>query len=264
MVPATDFNAMMSFTYNNTIYDWPVIATEDTDTYVVSVDNFAGIGTTPVTFTLAEDKTWSADQTVFYTSGDNNFAFYAIDGENFVQETGTGTEKVLTFGQNWTGYDTTTNYWLGERSATTITLISDEEFVYPATELPEPVITLDTEFGTYNEAQTVHVSVENMPEGGSVKYELTPSAAKAWSDYDDATGIVVNESAALVVAVFDANGEELTRVEGEYTISPSTAIETISTTAASNTWYNLQGQKFNGKPAAPGIYINGGKKVVVK
>ncbi len=264
MVPATDFNAMMSFTYNNAIYDWPVIATENTDTYVVSVDNFAGIGTTPVTFTLAEDKTWTADQTVFYTSGDNNFAFYAIDGDNLVQETGTGTEKVLTFGQNWTGYDTTTNYWLGERSATTITLISDEEFVYPATELPEPVITLDTEFGTYNEAQTVHVTVENMPEGGSVKYELTPSAAKAWSDYDDATGIVVNESAALVVAVFDANGEELTRVEGEYTISPSTGIETISTTAASNTWYNLQGQKFNGKPAAPGIYINGGKKVVVK
>ena len=75
MVPVTDYNAMMSFTYNTRVYDWPVIATENNETYVVSVDNFAGIGTTPVNFTLAEDKTWTADQAVFYTSGDNNFAF---------------------------------------------------------------------------------------------------------------------------------------------------------------------------------------------
>ena len=31
-----------------------------------------------------------------------------------------------------------------------------------------------------------------------------------------------------------------------------------------NTWYNLQGVKLNGKPTAPGIYINGGRKVVIK
>ena len=43
-----------------------------------------------------------------------------------------------------------------------------------------------------------------------------------------------------------------------------TAIETISTSAVDNTWYNLQGVKFNGKPSVPGIYINGGKKVIVK
>ena len=33
-----------------------------------------------------------------------------------------------------------------------------------------------------------------------------------------------------------------------------TAIETISTSAVDNTWYNLQGVKFNGKPSVPGIY----------
>jgi len=32
----------------------------------------------------------------------------------------------------------------------------------------------------------------------------------------------------------------------------------------SNEWYNLNGQKLNGKPVVPGIYINGGKKVIVK
>ncbi len=148
MVPVTDFNAMMSFTFNTRIYDWPVIATENNETYVVSVDNFAGIGTTPVNFTLAEDKTWTADQAVFYTSGDNNFAFANLTDYGVV--TGTGTEKVLTFGQNWTGFDANTNYWLGERSATTITLISDEEFVYP-TPAPEKAYYLIGGFNEWNQ-----------------------------------------------------------------------------------------------------------------
>ena len=45
----------------------------------------------------------------------------------------------------------------------------------------------------------------------------------------------------------------------------ATAIDSINTeNTIDNTWYNLQGVKFNGKPAVPGIYINGGKKVIVK
>ena len=130
---------------------------------------------------------------------------------------------------------------------------------------PEPVITLDVEFGTYAEAQTVHVTVENMPEGGSIKYELIPTNTKeAWQDYDEATGIVVEESAALTVAVFDAEGEELARVEGEYTIDPTTGISIVGVDSNNNEWYNLNGQKLNGKPTAPGIYINGNRKVVIK
>ena len=42
------------------------------------------------------------------------------------------------------------------------------------------------------------------------------------------------------------------------------AIETISTSKVDNNWYNLQGVKFNGKPSVPGIYINAGKKVIIK
>ena len=42
------------------------------------------------------------------------------------------------------------------------------------------------------------------------------------------------------------------------------AITTISNDKVENDWYNLNGQKLNGKPAAPGIYINGNKKVVIK
>ena len=42
------------------------------------------------------------------------------------------------------------------------------------------------------------------------------------------------------------------------------AIETIATEKQDNTWYNLMGVKFNGMPSVPGIYINNGKKVIVK
>ena len=50
----------------------------------------------------------------------------------------------------------------------------------------------------------------------------------------------------------------------EFIYYAPTAIESISTEKTDNTWYNMQGVKFNGKPAVPGIYINGGKKVIVR
>jgi len=42
------------------------------------------------------------------------------------------------------------------------------------------------------------------------------------------------------------------------------AIETVSTGTVDTAWYNLQGVRFNSKPTTPGIYINGGRKVVIK
>ena len=50
----------------------------------------------------------------------------------------------------------------------------------------------------------------------------------------------------------------------EFIYYAPTAIESISTEKTDNTWYNMQGVKFNGKPSVPGIYINGGKKVIVR
>ena len=131
---------------------------------------------------------------------------------------------------------------------------------------PEPVITVDVDFGTYTEAQTVHVTVENMPEDGVIVYQLVPSSSKEeWSNYDDATGIVVDQSAALTVAVLDAEGEELARLEGEYVIDTQTGIANIGVDGYdNNAWYNLNGQKLSGKPTTPGIYINGNRKVVIK
>ena len=45
----------------------------------------------------------------------------------------------------------------------------------------------------------------------------------------------------------------------------TTGIDNINVDkAGTNEWYNLNGQKLNGKPSTPGIYINGGKKVIVR
>ena len=146
--------------------------------------------------------------------------------------------------------------------------VSANATVPETTPVPDPVITLDVDFGTYTEAQTVHVTVENMPEGGAIWYSFVPAEAKAgegWTDYDAATGIAVAQSGELTVVVVDAQENILARKIGQYVIDTNTAISSIGVdNNSNNTWYNLQGQKLSGKPAVPGIYINGGKKVIIK
>ncbi len=67
------------------------------------------------------------------------------------------------------------------------------------------------------------------------------------------------------MVVVDAQENILARKIGQYVIDTNTAISSIGVdNNSNNTWYNLQGQKLSGKPAAPGIYINGGKKVIIK
>ena len=48
------------------------------------------------------------------------------------------------------------------------------------------------------------------------------------------------------------------------TLAENVGISTIAVDSQNNDWYNLNGQKLNGKPVVPGIYINGGKKVIIK
>ena len=124
-------------------------------------------------------------------------------------------------------------------------------------------ITVTPEFGTYTEAQTVFVNVENMPENGVIVYQFIPTPTRAISTYDPWTGIAITESGELTIMVLE-NGNTVAKLSGNYIIDSQTAISNISTDNADNTWYNLQGVKLGGKPVAPGIYINGGRKVVVK
>ncbi len=42
------------------------------------------------------------------------------------------------------------------------------------------------------------------------------------------------------------------------------SLDLTGSTAKAGTWYSLCGLRLNGKPAAPGIYINNGRKIVIK
>jgi hypothetical protein len=44
----------------------------------------------------------------------------------------------------------------------------------------------------------------------------------------------------------------------------TTGITTTNYTNKTDAWYDLQGRRFSGKPTAKGLYINNGKKVVIK
>ena len=118
----------------------------------------------------------------------------------------------------------------------------------------EPVITVDPEFGEFDEAQTVFVTVENMPDDAVIMYcfvanESTRDAE--WQQYDETKGILVDESGVLAVGIFDATGEILAGIEGEYIINTVTAIESISGKAVAGVrYYNVAGMSsdkaFNG------------------
>lgn len=137
-------------------------------------------------------------------------------------------------------------------------------------------ITLSAQPGEYDEIVIVKVGVEDVPYGAQVVYTLTPAeetgetAPKRLREgdlpYDDEQGIVINKSATLTVSVLDAQDNVLNSVSGEYYINDSsTGLTTVTAASpADNVYYNLAGQRLSGRPTQPGIYINNGRKVVIK
>ncbi len=118
----------------------------------------------------------------------------------------------------------------------------------------EPVITVTPDFGTYDGEQTVKVAVENQPEGSAIMYSFVEAEAgnaprrlegDNWNVYNDETGIVVDRSGLLTIALVDANQEEITSIEGEYVINMEiTGIETVTAgkTVAAVRYFNAAGQ----------------------
>ena len=123
--------------------------------------------------------------------------------------------------------------------------------------IPEPVITVTPDFGEYEGAQTVFVTVENMPENAAIFYNFVeaepaqgaPRKAEGditWNEYDATKGILVEKSGLLTIAINDATGLEITSIEGEYTITNDvTAVENVNAgkAVASVRYYNAAGQQ---------------------
>lgn len=129
----------------------------------------------------------------------------------------------------------------------------------------EPVITVDPDFGEYDGAQTVFVTVENMPEGAVIVYNFVanePTRDVEWLEYDENAGILVDKSGLLTIAVNDADGEEITSIEGEYVINIVTGITDINASQEGVVKYvNVMGQTSDRPFQGVNIVVKNGKTI---
>ena len=66
------------------------------------------------------------------------------------------------------------------------------------------------------------------------------------------------------IASLNLGKEEITYIDDNDGHSTGISSARIETVGQSGTWYTIGGQRLNGKPTKPGLYINNGKKVVIK
>lgn len=100
-------------------------------------------------------------------------------------------------------------------------------------------------------------------------YLITEELLNTPTPLIDGANFHMQDAGVYIIRVTEAQTSGIKTIqeplEIQFIYYAPTAVETINTTnTVDNTWYNLQGVKFNGKPAAAGIYINGGKKVIIK
>ncbi len=100
-------------------------------------------------------------------------------------------------------------------------------------------------------------------------YLITPELLNVPTALIDGSNFKMQEGAVYIIRVTEAQTIGIKGVaeplQVEFIYYAPTAIENLNTDSkVDNTYYNLQGVKFNGMPSVPGIYINGGKKVIVK
>lgn len=215
-------NGIMTYTYNSFEYTSALEIAED-ENYKVTITNFAGLADNPVYIQLEEGRTWTAEATVLFSNDNGDFVLYGTDGSNIDALTGTGTETVLTFGSDWTGYDTETGYWLGQRGAATITWVNDE-FVYPTAQ-PEHAYYLIGGFNSWDQDNMVPF-VEN-----NGVYTLTYTFGGEFKVKDEngawwGGGVTLTEENPSVTLV-DGGNLNLDQ-EAEYTLTIEDGVLTVS------------------------------------
>ena len=83
-------------------------------------------------------------------------------------------------------------------------------------------------------------------------------------DLVEGSNFRIEEAGNYTISVFEAPRGVQEPLQMTVTKIIPTAITDINSDSSNNTWYNIQGMKFQGVPTVPGIYINNGRKVVVK
>ena len=94
-------------------------------------------------------------------------------------------------------------------------------------------------------------------------YLITPELLDINIPLIDGSNFKIEEAGTYAITVKEEPGRGLNEPL-VMVVDKITGIDNITVDNQSNEWYNLNGQKLNGKPVTPGIYINGNKKVIVR
>ena len=83
-------------------------------------------------------------------------------------------------------------------------------------------------------------------------------------DLVEGSNFRIEEAGSYTITVSEAPRGVQEPLKMTVTKNLPTAITDLNSDSSNNTWYNIQGMKLQGVPTVPGIYINNGKKVIVK
>ena len=96
-------------------------------------------------------------------------------------------------------------------------------------------------------------------EGNTLYYPQNDVPVKACRAYFELQGELTagdTESSSLVRScVLNFDGQE-TAISEIYSVTKASAVD--------NSWYTLDGRRLSSEPTAPGIYINRGRKIIIK
>ncbi len=240
-----------------------------TDQFRLNIDNFKIISTAG----SVEPGEWQVVENVtspYTIEGLTPNTRYEVQVQGIVDEQNTTEWTKSTFfttldgdpGMNEFYLVGTFNDWLTDEEGGRIELVEDEDGVFTG----KVTLAENDEFKVITPIENGWQWFGGLDENQVGYFLVTNELLDQNIDLIDGSNFRVTSAGDYTITVMESPGTPR-GIYAPLTIVISkdlTGIDTVGVDAKSNEWYNLNGQKLNGKPAAAGIYINGGKKVIVK
>jgi hypothetical protein len=274
--PAIERNAVATVTVTPTDYTGNVTVTIDGENYNVAVINGTGkvvlpqlaAGTYAISATLAEDGKYAANS-------NEEAKIVSVPGVTFPFATG---QTWATWCDDWAWKkpEGVTAYTISAVSGNTVTITAVEGETIPS---HTPLLLRKTGDAVTPTKVITGTGTDNLvsatPTGAT--FYGNASDTKITEGYNYAYGSSYGLYNGEFVLIDTDNGIAANRCllnVGGTNSAPVLTIGTETTSlspvpspsreGSSQGWYTLDGRKLNGKPTQKGIYVNGGRKVVVK
>lgn len=274
--PAIERNAVATVTVTPTDYTGNVTVTIDGENYNVAVINGTGkvvlpqlaAGTYAISATLAEDGKYAANS-------NEEAKIVSVPGVTFPFATG---QEWATWCDDWAWKkpEGVTAYTISAVSGNTVTITAVEGETIPS---HTPLLLKKTSDAVTPTKVITGTGTDNL-------VWATPTGATFWGNasdtkitegydytYGNSYGLYNGEFVLIdmdngiaanrcLLNVGGTNSAPVLTIGTETTsLSP---VPSPSREGSSQGWYTLDGRKLNGKPTQKGIYVNGGRKVVIK